>query len=43
MSAMTHNIDLVLRQDNINSYTHYSYHYDSVIFPRIQRPPISFS
>jgi hypothetical protein len=43
MSALTHNIDLALRQDNINSFTHYSYHYDSVISPSIQRPPISFS
>ena len=43
MSALTHNIDLAVRQHNINSYTHYSYHYDSVISPSIQRPPISFS
>jgi hypothetical protein len=43
MTALTHNIDLAIRQDKINTYTHYSYHYDSVILPHIQRPPIRLS
>ena len=43
MTALTHNIDLAIRQDHIKTYSYYSYHYDSVISQSIQRPPIRLS
>jgi len=43
MAALIQDATLVFSQDNDNVYNEYSYHYDSVILPSIQRPPISFS
>ena len=43
MAALTQDTAVVFSQDNGNVYNEYSYHYDSVISPSIQRPPISFS
>ena len=43
MAALTQDTDVVFFQDNGNVYNEFSYHYDSVISPSIQRPPISFS
>ena len=43
MAALTQDTAVVFFQDNGNVYNEYSYHYDSVISPSIQRPPISFS
>jgi hypothetical protein len=43
MAALTFDTAVVFAQDNGNVYNEYSYHYDSVILPHIQRPPISFS
>ena len=43
MAALTQDTAVVFSQDNGNVYSEYSYHYDSVISPSIQRPPISFS
>jgi hypothetical protein len=43
MATLTHDTAVVFSQDNGNVYNEYSYHYDSVISPSIQRPPISFS
>ncbi len=43
MAALTQDTAVVFSQDNGNVYNEYSYHYDSVIPPSIQRPPISFS
>jgi hypothetical protein len=43
MSALTHNAEFVFQKDSSFIYIQYSYHYDSVILPHIQRPPISFS
>ena len=43
MAALTQDAAVVFFQDNGNVYNEYSYHYDSVISPSIQRPPISFS
>ena len=43
MAALTQDTAVVFFQDSGNVYNEYSYHYDSVISPSIQRPPISFS
>ena len=43
MAALTQDTTVVFSQDSGNVYNEYSYHYDSVISPSIQRPPISFS
>jgi len=43
MAALTQDATVVFSQDSGNVYNEYSYHYDSVILPHIQRPPISFS
>ena len=43
MAALTQDTAVVFSQDSSNVYSEYSYHYDSVISPSIQRPPISFS
>ena len=43
MAALTQDTTVVFSQDNGNVYNEFSYHYDSVISPSIQRPPISFS
>jgi len=43
MAALTQDTAFVFSQDSGNVYNEYSYHYDSVILPSIQRPPISFS
>jgi hypothetical protein len=43
MAALTQDTAVVFFKDNGNVYNEYSYHYDSVIPPSIQRPPISFS
>lgn len=43
MAALTQDTAVVFSQDNGNIYNEFSYHYDSVISPSIQRPPISFS
>ena len=43
MAALTQDTAVVFSQDNGNVYNEYSYYYDSVISPSIQRPPISFS
>ena len=43
MAALTQDTAVVFFQDNGNVYNKLSYHYDSVILPSIQRPPISFS
>jgi hypothetical protein len=43
MAALTQDTAVVFFQDSGNIYNEYSYHYDSVISPSIQRPPISFS
>ncbi len=43
MAALIQDATLVFSQDNGNVYNEYSYNYDSVIPPSIQRPPISFS
>ena len=43
MAALTQDAAVVFFQDNGNVYNEYSYHYDSVILPHIQKPPISFS
>ena len=43
MAALTQDTTVVFSQDSGNVYNEYSYHYDSVILPSIQRPPISFS
>ena len=43
MAALTQDTNLVFSQDNDNVYNEYSYHYDSVISPSIQRPPIRVS
>jgi len=43
MVALTQDAAVVFFQDNGNVYNEYSYHYDSVILPHIQKPPISFS
>ena len=43
MAALTQDTNLVVSQDNDNVYNEYSYHYDSVISPSIQRPPIIIS
>ena len=43
MAALTHDTAVIFFQDSGNVYNEYSYYYDSVISPSIQRPPISFS
>jgi hypothetical protein len=43
MAALTQDTAVVFFHDNSNVYNEYSYHYDSVILPSVQRPPISFS
>ena len=43
MAALTQDTAVAFSQDSGNVYNEYSYHYDSVIPPSIQRPPISFS
>ena len=43
MAGLTQDTAVVFSQDNGNVYNEFSYHYDSVISPSIQRPPISFS
>ena len=43
MAALTQDTAVVFFQDSGNVYNEYSYYYDSVISPSIQRPPISFS
>ena len=43
MAALTQDTAVVFFQDNGNVYNEFSYHYDSLILPSIQRPPISFS
>jgi hypothetical protein len=43
IAALIQDATLVFSQDNDNVYNEFSYHYDSVILPSIQRPPISFS
>jgi hypothetical protein len=43
MAALTQDTAIVFSKYNGKVYNEYSYHYDSVISPSIQRPPISFS
>ena len=43
MAALTQDTAVEFYQNNGNVYNEYSHHYDSVISPSIQRPPISFS
>ncbi len=43
MAALIQDATLVFSQDSEIVSNQYSYHYDSVIPPSIQRPPISFS
>ena len=43
MAALTQDTAAVFFQESGNVYNEFSYHYDSVISPSIQRPPISFS
>ena len=43
MAALTQDATLVFSQGDDIVYSQYLYHYDSVISPSIQRPPISFS
>ena len=43
MAALIQDATLVFSQDSEIVSNQYSYHYDSVILPSIQRPPISFS
>ena len=43
MAALTQDSAVGFSQDNGNVFNEFSYHYDSVISPSIQRPPISFS
>ncbi len=43
MAALTQDTAIVFSIYNGKVYNEYSYHYDSVISPNIQRPPISFS
>jgi hypothetical protein len=43
MAALTQDTDVAFFQNNDIVYNEFSYHYDSVISPSIQRPPISFS
>ena len=43
MAALTSDTVILFSQNNDIVYNEFSYHYDSVISPSIQRPPISFS
>ena len=43
MTALTSDTTLIFSQDSDIIYNSYLHHYDSVILPHIQRPPISFS
>ena len=43
MAALTQDTNVVFSQDNDIVYNQYLHHYNSVILPHIQRPPISFS
>ena len=43
MAALIQDATLIFSQDSEIVSNQYSYHYDSVISPSIQRPPISFS
>jgi len=43
MTALTSDTALIFSQDSDIIYSSYLHHYDSVILPHIQRPPISFS
>ena len=43
MAALTQDTAAAFFQESGNVYNEFSYHYDSVISPSIQRPPISFS
>ena len=43
MAALAHDTNLVFSQDSDIVYHAYLHHYDSVILPHFQRPPISFS
>ena len=43
MAALTQDTAVIFFEDSGNVYNEDLYHYDSVIFPSIQRPPISFS
>jgi hypothetical protein len=43
MAALTYDTVILSAQNNDIVYKQYSYHYDSVILPRFQKPPISFS
>jgi hypothetical protein len=43
MAALTSDSTLIFSQDSDIIYNSYLHHYDSVILPHFQRPPISFS
>lgn len=43
MAALTSDTVILFSQGNDIVYSQYLYHYDSVISPSIQKPPISFS
>lgn len=43
MEALTHDTVMLSSQNNDIVYQQYLHHYNSVILPHIQRPPISFS
>ena len=43
MAALTQDASIIFSQDNDIVYNQYLHHYDSVILPHIQRPPIRFS
>lgn len=43
MAALTQDTAIVFSQNNDNVYNQHISHYNSVISPSIQRPPISFS
>ena len=43
MTALTSDSPLIFSQDSDLIFNSYLHHYDSVILPHIQRPPISFS
>lgn len=43
MAALTSDTVILFSQNNDIVYKQYSYHYDSIILPRFQKPPISFS
>ncbi len=43
MTALTSDTSFIFSQDSDIIYNSYLHHYNSVILPHIQRPPISFS